>query len=89
MKVEVVKEDERSMELLLDDLTLASLLSKYLNLDDRVEIASFRHDHPLEEKVHLFFRVKEGSPKEVLKDVTKKALSDVKELKDVLLSSLS
>ncbi len=89
MKVEVLKEDDRYMEIVLDDLTLASLLAKYLNADDRVEVASFRHDHPLEEKVHLFFRVKEGKPKEVLKEAAKKALSDVKELKDVLLSSLS
>ena len=77
------------MEVFLDDLTIASLITKYLNEDERVELASFREDHPLEGTVHLFFRVKEGEPEEILKDVVRKALSDVKELKEVLLSSLS
>lgn len=89
MKVEVLKEEEREMELVLDNLTIASMLTKYLNEDERVEVAAFRQEHPLKDDVKLFFRVKEGNAKEVLKEVIKKAIADVKELRDSLLSSLS
>ncbi len=89
MKVNVVGEDERTIELELDDLTIASLLVKYLNEDGRTDVAAFRQEHPLEETVKLFLRVREGSPREVLRDAVAKALSDVKKLKESLLSSLS
>lgn len=89
MKVEVLKEADNEMELSFDNLTIASLLSKYLNEDPRVEFAAFREEHPLKEDVRLFFRVKEGNPREVLREVVTKAIADVKELRDALLSSLS
>lgn len=89
MKVEVLKEADNEMELSFDNLTIASLLSKYLNEDPRVEFAAFREEHPLKEDVRLFFRVKEGNPREVLKEVVTRAIADVKELRDALLSSLS
>lgn len=89
MNVEIRKEGEKEMEVVLDNLTIASLVTHYLRKDDRVEYASFEQEHPLKEEVKLFFRVKEGKPKEILRDVVNKALSDVSELREGLLSSLS
>ena len=86
--MKIVKEEKDSMELETDDLTLASFLVKYLNMNEKMDYASFRQEHPLEEKILIFFKVKEGSPREVLKETLKKMESDVKELRDLLLNSL-
>lgn len=84
----VVKEEENLMEMETDSITVASLLVKYLNLDERVEVAAFRQEHPLEDKVSIYFRVKEGSPRAVLKEVLSKIKSDIKELREAMLSLL-
>lgn len=84
----VVKEEENLMEMETDSITVASLLVKYLNLDERVEVAAFRQEHPLEDKVSIYFRVKEGSPRVVLKEVLSKIKSDIKELREAMLSLL-
>ncbi len=86
--MKVLREDERSMEVEVKNLTLASLISKYLNMDERVESAAFKKEHPLKETALVYFVVKEGSPKEILLESVKKAKADVKALKEALLSSL-
>ncbi|NPA86933.1 MAG: hypothetical protein GXO00_02905 [Candidatus Diapherotrites archaeon] len=89
MKAEILREDEREMEVAMDSLTIASMLARYLSDDPRVEFAAFKQEHPLVEKVTLFLRVKEGKPRDVLKENIQRALSDVKALGEALLSSLS
>jgi DNA-directed RNA polymerase subunit L len=88
MYMKILKEEKDSMEIEINDLTMASFLAKYLNMDERVDIASFRQEHPLKETVTLFFKVKEGDPKKILKETLKRMESDVKELRDLLLNSL-
>ena len=89
MRVEVLKGTEKELELALDNLTIASLLVHYLRSDERVEFASFNQEHPLVDEIKLFLRVKKDAPRKVLKEVVQKVLSDVSELRENLLSSLS
>ena len=82
MKVEIVRESERELEVRIDDLTIASMVTKYLQEDERVEVASFRREHPLFPDTVLYLRVKGGNPREVLADTIKKAISDVESFRE-------
>ncbi len=84
----VVKEEGKLMEMVTDSITLASLLVKYLNMDERVEVAAFRQEHPLEEKIDILLRVREGDPRTVLREVLSRIKSDVKELRESMLALL-
>ncbi len=89
MNVEIKKEDKNVMELLIEDLTLASMLTKYLNLDERVEYAAFRQEHPQSEEIYVIFKTKDGyEPRPVLKDVISRMKSDVSMLREQMLNAL-
>ena len=66
MNIEILKQDKNSIELKIDDLTVAEVLRAYLNKEG-IEFAAWRREHPSKP---LLFKI-ESSGKTV-----KKAISD-------------
>lgn len=69
MNIEILKQDKNSVELKIDNLTVAEILRVYLNKEG-IEFAAWRREHPSKPVV---FRI-ESSGKTV-----KKAVSDAVE----------
>lgn len=78
MDVRVLKENDVELEVeIIGDKTIAVLIKSYLAMDDRVDFAAFAQGHPLEHSVSLYFRVKEGDPRTVLKKVVERVKADL------------
>lgn len=77
MDVRVLKENDRELEIeVVGDKTIAVLVKSYLLQDEKVEFAAFAQEHPLKHAVRLYLRVREGSPREVLKRAVERAKAD-------------
>ncbi|MDN5358698.1 MAG: DNA-directed polymerase subunit [Candidatus Diapherotrites archaeon] len=77
MEVKILKENDKELELeVKGDKTIAVLVKAYLVQDERVDFAAFAQEHPLEGKTKLYLRVKEGSPRDVLKSAVERAKAD-------------
>ncbi len=75
MEVRVVKEEKDLIVVEFRDKdkhTVPNLLVWELNKDDRVEMAGYRIDHPLKDRVEIVVKVKEGDPKEIIKETIEK-----------------
>jgi len=62
MEIKVIAEDETMLELEVagEDHTFCNLLREALSRDPRVEVASYRIEHPLVSEPVVFLQVKEG-----------------------------
>lgn len=86
MEIKILNEDKSTMDVELDNLTIAELLRVYLNKEG-VKFAAWRRENP-EKNPILHIEVASGSPKAIVKkaiaSVTKeldKLDSDFKKLK--------
>ncbi len=78
MEIHVLKDEGNELELeIYGDKTIPYLVKSYLVDDDRVDFVAIRTGHPLEGKVYLYLRAKEGSPRELLKSAVEKAKADL------------
>jgi len=78
VEVRILKENEKELELeVLGDKTVAVLLKSYLLEDERVDFAGFAQGHPLEQAIRIYFRVREGDPRTVLKKAVERVKADL------------
>jgi len=82
MKIEVLKQEKNSVELKIDDLTVAEVLRAYLNKEG-IEFAAWRREHPSKP---VLFKI-ESSGKTVKKAVSE-AVDSIKKDCDKILSAL-
>ena len=75
MEVKIVKEEKNLIKIEFRDKdkhTIPNLLCWELNKDPRVITAGYKVEHPLRENVEIFVKVREGDPKEVIKETIEK-----------------
>ena len=82
MNIEVLKQDKNSVELKIDNLTVAEVLRAYLNKEG-IEFAAWRREHPSKP---LLFKI-ESSGKTVKKAVSE-AVESIKKDCDKILGAL-
>jgi len=82
MKIEVLKQEKNSVELKIDDLTVAEVLRAYLNKEG-IEFAAWRREHPSKP---VLFKI-ESSGKTVKKAVSE-AVESIKKDCDKILGAL-
>ncbi|HLF53972.1 MAG TPA: RpoL/Rpb11 RNA polymerase subunit family protein [Candidatus Nanoarchaeia archaeon] len=82
MKIEVLKQDKNSVEISIDNLTVAEVLRAYLNKEE-IEFAAWRREHPSKP---LLFKI-ESSGKTVKKAVAD-AVAAIKKDCDKLVGTL-
>lgn len=79
LKVQEKTDSELSVELVGESHGLPNMLKGALLNDERVELASYNIEHPLDEDPVLFLRTKEGEdPLNVLEEVAKDLRGDLK-----------
>ncbi len=87
IEVRAVGEKEYVIVIPGEDHTTGSLLQTYLSRDPRVELAYYRAPHPLEEKIEVYVKLREGSLAEVLKDAIDSILETAREMRSLLLDA--
>jgi DNA-directed RNA polymerase subunit L len=77
MEIEIVRKEGNEVEFdVIGDKTVAVLVTAYLLNDENVDFAAFRQDHPLENRIRVAVRVKDGDPLEAVKSAAEKAKAD-------------
>ncbi len=74
MDVKIINEDKNSMDVELDNLTLAEILRVYLNKDSDVGFAAWKREHPTKNPV---LSVKAKNPKKAIKDAVSAITKDL------------
>ncbi|MDP2672204.1 MAG: RpoL/Rpb11 RNA polymerase subunit family protein [Nanoarchaeota archaeon] len=74
MELEILKQDKDSIEVQLDNLTLAEILRVYLNKDSDVKFAAWKRDHPTKKPI---LSVKAKNPKKAIKDAVSAITKDL------------
>lgn len=82
MNIEIIKQEKNSVELTIDNLTVAEVLRAYLNKEG-IEFAAWRREHPSKP---LLFKI-ESSGKTVNKAVSE-AVGSIKKDCDSVLKAL-
>ena len=72
--MEILKQDKESIEVQLDNLTLAEILRVYLNKDSDVKFAAWKRDHPTKNPI---ISVKGKNPKKAIKDAVSAIVKDL------------
>ena len=75
--IKVIKSEKNSLQIEIDNLTLAELLRVELWNDEDVQNAAWQRDHPIKNPV-LFIQTKSKSPKKALID----AISRIEKIND-------
>ena len=70
MEVKVIKNEKNTLDVELDNLTIAEVLRVYLNKESGVKLAAWRREHPMKNPV---LHIEADNPKSALK----KAISAV------------
>ena len=75
MEVEIVKEDKGSVELKIDNVTIAEILRNYLN-EQGIEFAAWKREHPSKP---VIFRIesKSGTIKKAVSDAVNAVKKDL------------
>lgn len=74
MDVKIINEDKNSMDVELDNLTLAEILRVYLNKDSDVGFVAWKREHPTKNPV---LSVKAKNPKKAIKDAVSAITKDL------------
>lgn len=72
--MEILKQDKESIEVQLDNLTLAEILRVYLNKDSDVKFAAWKREHPTKKPI---LAVKSKNPKKSIKDAVSAIVKDL------------
>ncbi len=75
MEVRILEEDKGMIKIEFidkDKHTIPNLLCWELNKDERVLMAGYRIDHPLKDRVEIIVKVKDGDPKEIIRETIEK-----------------
>ena len=72
--MEILKQDKESIEVQLDNLTLAEILRVYLNKDSDVKFVAWKRDHPTKNPI---ISVKGKNPKKAIKDAVSAITKDL------------
>ncbi len=72
--MEILKQDKESIEVQLDNLTLAEILRVYLNKDSDVKFAAWKREHPTKNPI---LAVKSKNPKKSIKDAVSAIVKDL------------
>ncbi|MEM4318403.1 MAG: RpoL/Rpb11 RNA polymerase subunit family protein [Candidatus Pacearchaeota archaeon] len=70
MEVKILKEDKNSLEIEIDNLTIAEIVRKYLWLDKNVSIAGWKREHPTKPIV-LVLKTKGDAKRSLLNTIEK------------------
>ncbi len=91
MEVSVIREDEKSLELLIKDVDISLMYLLQLNLlnDKRVKNISVKKGHPLTREAYVYLLTDGSNPKIVMSDGLNRASEITKSLKDELEKALS
>lgn len=65
MDIKILKEEKDSIEVELDNLTIAEVLRVYLNQNSDVSFAAWKREHPTKNPI---LAVKAKNPKKAIKD---------------------
>jgi DNA-directed RNA polymerase subunit L len=79
MELKILKEDKESIEIEVDNLTLAELLRVELWKDEATEFAAWKRDHPSKPCV-LALRTKGKAPKKVIQGTIEKIIKENEKL---------
>lgn len=74
MDIKVLNQEKESIEVQLDNLTLAEILRVYLNKDSDVKFAAWKREHPTKNPI---LSVKAKNPKKVIKDAVSAITKDL------------
>lgn len=74
MEVNILKDEKDSIEVELENLTLAEILRVYLNKDSGVDFAAWKREHPTKKPV---LKIEGKNPKKALKDAVSAATKDL------------
>ena len=72
--MEILNQDKESIEVQLDNLTLAEILRVYLNKDSDVKFAAWKREHPTKNPI---LSVKAKNPKKSIKDAVSEIVKDL------------
>tara|TARA_Y100000310_G_scaffold300199_1_gene335663 strand:- start:1045 stop:1302 length:258 start_codon:yes stop_codon:yes gene_type:complete len=64
MQVKIIKQEKTSMDIELDNLTIAELLRVYLNKEQGIKLAAWKREHPFKNPI---LHVEADNPKSTLK----------------------
>lgn len=73
MEVKILKEEKNSMDIEIDNLTIAELLRVYLNKQD-VRLAAWKREHPTKNPI---LHIDADNPKSVLKKAISQAEKEI------------
>ncbi len=74
MELQLLKQEKDSLEIQLDNLTLAEILRVYLNKDSDVKFAAWKREHPTKNPI---LAVKGKNPKKAIKDAVSAIVKDL------------
>lgn len=72
--MEILKQEKDSIEVQLNNLTLAEILRVYLNKDSDVKFAAWKREHPTKNPI---LAVKAKNPKKAIKDAVSAITKDL------------
>jgi len=74
MEVKILKNDKDSVEVEIDNLTIAEILRVYLNKDASVNFAAWKRDHPTKNPI---LKIEGKNAKKSLKDAVSAVVKDL------------
>lgn len=90
MKIQIIYEDEKSIEFLVDDVDISifQILQHFLFKDETVKNAAFKQAHPILKNVSFWLEVSKGDPREILIKACNRAIEEINTLKGEILAVL-
>lgn len=76
MEIKILNKDKDSMEVQVNNLTLAEILKVYLNKDSAVTFAAWKREHPTEAPI-LKVETKGKTPQKAINDAVKEIEKDL------------
>ncbi len=84
MEIKILKNKAKEMEIQIDkkNETILNPIKEMLLKNEKVEYAEYSIEHPLLSKPRLYFKIKEGNPKEILIDALKELQKEAKSFRE-------
>lgn len=77
MDIKILKEEKDTIEVEINNLTIAEIIRVYLNKDSSVSFAAWKREHPTKNPV---LKVQAKNPKKAIKDAASAVVKDLEKV---------